>query len=153
MFAWKSVRPVAVIGAAWAVLALAAAGCQSDHKPKTYPVRGRVVYRVKGEPATRLEGAAVMLEPVADPKSAQVRGEIGDGATFSLGSIIDGQNVGGAPAGEYRVRIDLPGAAPRHNVRLPVDPRFLSYDKSGVRVTIPASTTDDLVIEVEEPRR
>ncbi len=142
------------LGPACVGLVLLAAGCgRSNGKLKTYPVRGKVVIKGTGEPATRLEGAAVMLEPVADPAGAQVRGEIGDGGTFALGSIIGGQNVGGVPTGEYRVRIALPGGGPRRGVRLPVDAKYLSYDTSGLRVTVAAGTNDDVTIEVEEPRR
>src|SRR4051794_3266931 len=84
-----------------------AAGCQSENKSKTYPARGKVVYKGTGENATRLAGAQVTLELVSDPKSVQVRGVIDDDGTFSLGSIVDGQNVGGAVPGEYRGRIVL----------------------------------------------
>ena len=48
-----------------------------------------------------------MLESVSDPKSVQVRGVIDDDGTFSLGSILNGQNVGGTPPGEYRGHIVL----------------------------------------------
>jgi hypothetical protein len=102
--------------------------------------------------ATRLAGAQVTLEPLSDPKSSQVRGVIDDDGTFSLGSIIDGQNVGGAAPGEYRGRIVLSDGGGGRRARPPIDPKYLSYDKSGIRVTI-TSGKNEVIIEVEEQRR
>lgn len=129
-----------------------AAGCQTENKPKTYPARGKVVYKGTGETATRLAGAQVMLESVSDPKSVQVRGVIDDDGTFSLGSILNGQNVGGAPPGEYRGRIVLSDGATGRRARPPIDPKFQRYDKSGILVTLSAGK-NEVVIEVEESRR
>jgi hypothetical protein len=131
---------------------LGTAGCQSENKSKTYPARGKVVYKGTGENATRLAGAQVTLELVSDPKSVQVRGAIDDDGTFSLGSIIDGQNVGGAVPGEYRGRIVLSDGGLGRRARPPIDPKYLTYDKSGIRVTLTAGK-NEVIIEVEEQRR
>lgn len=132
-----------------ALALLAAAGCRSDDKPKTYPVRGKIVYKGAGEPA-HLAGGTVMLEPVADPKAAQVRGDINDDGTFAVGSIIDSKSVSGALAGEYRVRIELPEGG-RRAARARIDPRFLKYDTSGLSLTV-ATGKNDVTLEVEGPR-
>lgn len=144
-------RVVTAIGFAALVL-LGTSGCYSENKPKTYPARGKVVFKGTGETATRLAGAQVTLQPVSDPKSSQVRGVIDDDGTFSLGSIIDGQNFGGAAPGEYRGRIVLSDGAAGRRARPPIDPKYLTYDKSGIRVTLTAGK-NEVIIEVEELRR
>jgi len=131
---------------------IGSAGCQSENKPKAHPARGKVVYKGTGEVATKLAGAQIMLQPVSDPKSSQVRGVIDDDGTFSLGSIIDGQNVGGAAPGEYRGRIVPSDGAMGRRGRPPIDPKYLTYDKSGIRVTI-TTGKNEVIIEVEEQRR
>jgi hypothetical protein len=148
----RPVWPRPLVGTVCAVLAALAAGCAAGGKPKTYPVRGKVVYKGTGQAAARLAGGTVVLESVADPKGAQVRGVIDDDGTFSLGSVIDNQSVGGAPPGDYRVRIQLADPGRRPAARSPIDPRFLSFDKSGLRVAV-KEETNDVTLEVEEPRR
>jgi hypothetical protein len=144
--------PRPLVGTVCAALAVLAAGCAAEGKSKTYPVRGKIVYKGTGQAATQLAGGYVVLEPVGDPKSTQVRGVIDDDGTFSLGSVIDSQSVGGVLPGEYRARIQLADGGRRPASRGPIDPRFLSYDKSGLRMVVKAET-NHVTLEVEEPRR
>jgi hypothetical protein len=149
----SSVRQSSPVRAAWAALALLAAGCGPSGL-KTYPVQGKVVYKGTGELATRLAGGYVILEPPSGAAPSQVQGQIEEDGTFSLGSVIDGKNLEGAPAGEYRARVVPPrDAESRRPVRGVLDPRFQSFDKSGIRLTVKAGANDNVTVEVDRPRR
>jgi hypothetical protein len=127
------------------------AGCGGGG-PKTYPVRGKVVYKGTGEAALKLANGYVILEAASDPGQV-VQGQIDEEGTFALGSVIDGQSVGGVRPGEYRVRVVPPADEDTGKlVRRVLDPRFLSFDKSGIRLTVTAGT-NDVTIEVEPPKR
>src|SRR5262245_33427241 len=81
-------------------------GCGSD-LAKTYPVKGKVAYKGKGLPISRLAGGLVYFELASDP-NVKAMGEIEEDGTFTLGSQINGKEAGGAVAGEYRVRVEPP---------------------------------------------
>jgi hypothetical protein len=137
-----------------AMLALpGAVGCGSG-KLKTYPVTGKVVYKGTGEVAKKLAGGYVIFESVSDPANNNGQGQIEEDGTFALGSVIDGANVGGVLAGEYRVRVVPPkDGESRRTIRGLLDPRFERFDKSDLRLTVKAGNNDDVTIEVEPPRR
>lgn len=145
--AWS--RPSVAAGCA--ALVLAAVGCESD-KLKTYPVTGRVVYKGSGEAAVKLAGGSVYLESVADPKNVQATGQIEEGGVFALGSVVHGKSVEDVLPGEYRVRVRPPT---NDNTKRParglIDPRYQTFDKSGIRLTIAAGANPEVVIEVEKP--
>ena len=144
-------RPGRFIGTLGAALALLAAGCASA-KLKTYPVTGKVVYKGKGEPATRLAGGYVCLQSVTDPENKPV-GQIEDDGTFFLATVVGTQNLGGVLPGEYKVRVVPPASTATGKLAAGVlDPRFLAFDKSGLRLTI-TDGANDVSIEVERPRR
>jgi hypothetical protein len=143
--------PTRRLAPACAALALFAAGCGAGNEPKTYPVSGKVVYKGKGD-AAQLEGGYVILEAVADPAKAVVQGQIDEGGTFALGSVIGGKPVGGVLPGEYRVRVVPPtDEETGRAMRTLIHPRFQSFDKSGIRLTI-AADENDVTIEVEPAR-
>jgi hypothetical protein len=141
-------RRPAVVGAA---LALFAAGCASG-KPDVATVTGKVVYKGTGEAATRLARGYVCLESVTDPNNKPV-GEIEDDGTFFLGTVIEGTNLGGVRPGEYRARV-VPPENDETGRLIPnlIDPRFTTFQKSGLRLTI-APGPQDITIEVDRPRR
>jgi hypothetical protein len=88
------------IGAAFAVTLLACCGCSGE--PRTYPVRGKVLY--KGQPAA---GAKVIFEPKnnSDPRALRPTATVIADGSFTLSSREPGD---GAPAGEYAVLLIWP---------------------------------------------
>jgi hypothetical protein len=127
----------------------ALAGCGSN-VPKTYPVKGKVVFKGKGDVA-RLSGHHVRFESVSDAKLSAV-GEIEDDGTFSLGSFIDGKALPGLPEGTYKACLEQP--EPEDEDRKPppvVHSRFLSTKTSGWEFKVPSS--DEFTLEVEGPKR
>ena len=87
-------------------------GCSSDNKPKTYPVKGKVV--LKQGDVKRLAEGYVELRSMDDPKVIAM-GEIKPDGSFEVGSQVEGQDYAGAPEGTYQARIILPtdGGRPR----------------------------------------
>jgi hypothetical protein len=122
-----------------ALLAGGSSGCGSADGPavvKVYAVTGKVLL-ADGEPLT---GGRIWLVPAGDSLMSS-SGEIGGDGTFTVATGPSGE---GAPAGEYKVRIEpsAPVRASRsHGGR--VDPRtrpfpekYLDEDSSQVRVTV-----------------
>jgi hypothetical protein len=143
-------RPL--VGLVGAALVLLGAGC-GPGKPKTYPVTGKVVYKGTGEAAKRLAGGHVFFESASDPDKVKAQGEIEEDGTFSLGSILDNTLVDGLLPGEYRARLVPPrDVESQKPIRGLLDPRFESFDKSGLRFTVVAGP-NEFTIEVERPRR
>jgi hypothetical protein len=103
-----------------AAMALAGVvGCGSG-LPKTYPVKGKVVF--KGDkPVT---DGRIQFQSTADPQ-IKALGDIDKDGSFSLTTYVGKKNVPGAPAGAYHVVIEL--ERPAEVVALPsaytVDPR------------------------------
>jgi hypothetical protein len=123
-----------------AALALGA-GCTSDKTPRTYPVKGKVVYKSNQQPLTV---GTVLFESVSEPK-IQASGEVQPDGTFELASDL---GKPGTVAGEHRVLIQPPvletGQKP------PVLKRFTSYSTSGLKATVSASGRNELTIQVEQ---
>ncbi len=114
------------------ILALPFGGC-GNHE--LHPVQGVVVWS-DGQPARELAHGTVSLQTVenADRKTSP-HGEIQSDGTFILRSPGLGE---GAPEGRYRaiimpVRQLLPGSSRPPPV---MDPRFESYDRSGLKITV-----------------
>lgn len=127
--------PVAlVIGS----LCLALAGCGSKG-PTLYPVKGKVV----SADGKSLEHATVVFHPVVagDPSLSKPRGKVGADGTFTLTTITTDD---GAPAGEYKVTVELWLAGPRSDDppanRLP--PKYASPEQSGLTATVGTGPTD-----------
>jgi len=142
---------------------VATAGCGSPEFPKTYPVSGTVLLP-DGKP---LQGGKIEFESVADPNLRGL-GEIERDGTFARVYTYksNGREVEGLVAGEHRVRFELntgdedsggrdPGEdAGRTTPRKPpvIDPRYRSFDTSGLKITIPAPD-NRLTIQLEKPKR
>jgi hypothetical protein len=143
----KAIRSAAVVGAAL----FAALGCGGPDGPKTYPVKGKVVYKGGGD-VGRLTGGQVHFESVGETRVTGL-GEIEDGGTFSVWCYLESKDREGLPPGEYRVCVrtargggDEDGAPRRRSG--PIHPRYQTFDKSGLTVTV-AEGTNTPTIEVE----
>jgi hypothetical protein len=120
------------------VAALGLASCtRGDGRKATVPVAGKVL--VNGKPA---EHATVVFHPVggAGPDAVRPRGKVGPDGAFAL-TTYDGGD--GAPAGEYRVTVELwlagrPDEGPSN--RLPA--KYADPATSGLTATVGAGPTD-----------
>src|SRR5262245_48305197 len=132
--------PVPCRAGRWLVLLaalLAALGCGGR---RLYPVRGKVTFP-DGQP---LSGGQVVFESVDDP-TMSARGEIQSDGTFRMGTFKDSDGV---LAGRHRVLVVPPlGPNPDKPVRV-IDPRFQSFDTSGLEYTAP---DEEFNITVERP--
>ena len=72
--------------------------------PKTYPVRGRVVFQ-GGE---AVPGGSIVFQPESNDARFSVECAIDPDGTFTLYSFKPGIRVSGAPAGSYRVIVTSP---------------------------------------------
>jgi hypothetical protein len=134
-------RPCRVAGLAL-VLALAA-GCGSTN---TYPVRGKVVFK----DGTPLTGGLILLRPVEEKLQVSVRGDIQQDGSFVLGTYKEDD---GAFPGKYQVAITPPPRPKRREKPIGkaiVDPRFESYETSGLEVEVKRGK-NDFKIEVDKP--
>jgi hypothetical protein len=118
-----------------------AAGCGS----RMYPVQGKVVFK-DGRP---LPGGQVIFEPEDKEAKFSARGDIQADGTFRMGTHTDDDGV---PAGTYRAVV-MPKPPPNPDQRPrpppPIHPRFQSFDKSGLKYTVPSD--QQLTIQVEKP--
>ena len=62
-------------------------------------------------------------------------GEIGPDGTFS---VMTGGSGDGAPAGEYKLRIETPQRQPAKNKKPLIPPKYQDEDSSGLVVTVRA---------------
>jgi hypothetical protein len=114
--------------------------------PKTYPLRGRVVF--KGGPP--LSGGSIAFESTGEPRW-HGGAEVGPDGTFAHVMTVgpDGKGARGLVEGEHRVRIDLGRGDPgegRPRVRVPA--RYLGFEKSPLMVRVPAPG-DEVTFELE----
>lgn len=140
---------------AGAVLTVAAAlltglsGCHEGDRPKvgvpTYPAAGKVV-RADGSP---LSGGIVTFVP-GDAKSPKAAGPIARDGTFSLNT----EGIApGAPAGEFKVRIELDpedGMSPIGRKKgLPFPARYTKETTSRLTATVQAEGTNDFTFTLK----
>jgi hypothetical protein len=121
---------------ATALMALAGCG-HSDSLPayQVYEVKGKVVLS-DGKP---LNGGWISFVPKGD-LPVTPSGEIGPDGTFSL---VTGGSGEGAPAGQYKVRIEAPQLPPAssRSRRKPVIPvKYGDEDSSGLVITVRAES-------------
>jgi hypothetical protein len=124
---------------AFAVLGLAAGCSNADaaRKVTVYPVKGKVLLP-GGKP---LASGRVVFLPLGEPVM-ESSGAIKPDGTFSLNT---GESGEGAPAGEYRVRIEpedaqipsgKPGARPGTRPTYPFPGRYADEETSNLKVTV-----------------
>jgi hypothetical protein len=120
----------------FALLAAAiAGGCSASSNPKTYPVKGKVIYR--GQPVT---GGLVMLVP--DGAGHAATGSLEAGGEFQLTTF---EKNDGAVPGKYNVAVQvfpaegagLPGAE-FGNKKPPIPAKYMSDSTSGLTADITA---------------
>jgi hypothetical protein len=97
--AWPALAALALIG-------LGGCNTSATMMPKTYPVKGTIVYK-DGQP---LEGGQVEFQPIVK-SSVTVTGDIKYDGTFTVRSRNDAATVPGAPSGIYRINILPPATA------------------------------------------
>src|SRR5262245_14499551 len=107
------------------------AGCGG---PRLYPVAGRVVWE-DGSAARELAGGLVVFESVEDRMGA--RADIQADGSFRLSTSRPGD---GTLAGRHRVLVEAPQPsekelAGRKDMPQILDPRFASFETSGLEVT------------------
>lgn len=138
-------RSAAVI---WLCVCLfGAAGCSSDPAlPKTYPLRGKVVFK-GGAPLT---GGSISFESTTGEPAWRAGGAIGPDGTFSEVSTLgpNGQELKGIVEGEHRVKVDF-GRGGEDAPKIAVPRRYLDFEKSGLIVRVPAPN-NEVTIELNE---
>lgn len=142
-----SIRISGILFGLAAVAALGLGGCRQANVPKTYPVKGQVVF--KGGDARKLAGGYVRLRLISDPNVVAV-GEIEEDGSFVLGTFHQDKPLAGVREGEYQVRVDPPLDEQDQPLRI-IHPRFLDFEKSKLKFTVQAGAENSLPIEVEKP--
>ncbi len=146
---------VAAVGRRWfptvlvGVCLAAVIGC-GPAGPKTYPVKGKVVY--KGGDVRQLLYYQVQLEREPDGKQKAV-GEIEEDGNFALMSNVEGQGRTGAPEGSYRARILPPSdrADGPKQARKLLHPRYFSFASSELKIVVPSG--GEITLELEKPSK
>ena len=115
-------------------------GCRGDTTPATYSVRGKILYKSTQRPLTQ---GSVLFQSLSEPR-VQASGDIQSDGSFDLASDV---GKPGTVAGEHQVMIQPPvleaGQKPI------VHKRFTSYSTSGLKATVQAKSTNELVLEVD----
>jgi hypothetical protein len=135
---------------------VSAGGCGGDDGPKTYPVSGKVV--VKNGDVKKLVGGFVYLQSVAD-STLVGSGEINEDGSFGIGTFIKDKPRGGLPEGDYRARVEPPGADQRENdddappppKKGDLLPKYQKFDTANLKYTIKAGD-NPITVEVEAKR-
>lgn len=131
----RHARPFILFAVAAGALGLASCGRGDGRKP-TFPVTGKVLLP-DGKPAAH---ATVVLHPV-DTSAADVRphGKVAPDGTFRVGTYGADD---GAPAGEYRVTVELYLASPRadEGPSNRLNPRYAKPEASGLTAHVGGPT-------------
>lgn len=122
------------MGALMALSLAAVAGCgHSDSLPKltVYEVKGQVLLP-DGKP---LQGGFIYFVPKAGDLPLTPSGEISPDGTFT---VTTGGSGDGAPAGEYKIRIETPQFRAAKNQKPLIPPKYQDEDSSGLEITVRA---------------
>jgi hypothetical protein len=126
---------------AWALsslfISLTVSGC-GDGLPKTYPVKGKVVFK-GGKPMT---SGTIMVQSVAKP-DLLASGDLQSDGSFELYS-----NMGksGMVEGEHRVLIEPP--LPEYGEKAAVGKSYQRFETSGLTINVKPED-NDVLIEVD----
>jgi len=127
------------------VAALACAGLAGCGGPSNAPVKGKVTFKETGKPLT---AGVVIFQLVADA-SVQASGDLEPDGSYELGNS---RGMGALP-GEYQVIVQPQTLEDNPNV-LPIDPRYTTYRKSGLKFTVkPGPNEFNIVVERNPQRR
>lgn len=131
-----------------AFAALTVASCDSGEKRKpTFPTSGKVLLP-DGKPAVN---ASVILHPIgdADPNAVKPHGKVEADGTFKL-TTYDTDD--GAPAGEYKVTVELWLAGVRADdpPSNRLAPKYSKPDTSGLTATVNSGPTELKAIELKK---
>ena len=116
------------------------AGCARDATPKTYLVKGKVVYKKSQAPVTQ---GTVMFESETEPK-VLASGELQADGSFELASDL---GKPGTVAGEHRVLIELPIL--ETGQKAPFSRRYTSFTTSKLSANVKAGDDNEVTLEVE----
>jgi hypothetical protein len=130
------------------VLALAVGCGGSEPSIKTYPVRGKVVF--KGGNVSRLERGKVWFQSTSDPGLKAV-GMIYEEGFFTMTTLLADKGVLGVPAGQYQARVEPPPDEDRKPQPGLIHAKYQDFNQSGLSFTVPVS--DEIVIEVDRSGR
>jgi hypothetical protein len=133
--------------ALWGLSALAVAGCGSKAQ-ETYPTSG-IVQWSDGKPAIELAGGTVALQVIEGPAiRVSPHGQIQSDGTFVVHTYESGD---GAPVGRYRISVRPNWSREDEKPRPPpvMDPRFQSYQTSGLEAQIKPAPANELQLIVE----
>ena len=131
--------------AAAALATAGAAGCgesRPDVGVPTYPVQGKVAL-ANGDPLT----SGIVYFVSDDEKSPPVSGTVNPDGSFTM--MTDGV-AAGAPAGEYKVRVqidpDAPatGTSPKKRGAPPFPAKYTKESTSGLTATVKAEPANEL---------
>jgi len=124
--------------------ALVSTGCVRTNAtaPKTYAVKGKVVYN-DGTPMT---SGFIEFQSVKHP-GLRINAEIKKDGTFTLETLVDGQRLRGAPEGEHKVTI-TPMLTGDQTSQPDLKPLVLPKTYA-----IQADDGNELTITVEKPKR
>ena len=123
-------------------------GCGGGDRP-VYRAGGQVTFA----DGTPVSAGRVNFRPVDDPKPVVARGEIQPDGTFRLTTFKTGD---GALPGRHRVIVmpKITFDVERHTevIAVDIDPRFESYETSGLEFTVTEKAADnEFLITVEPP--
>jgi hypothetical protein len=124
-------------------------GCGGD-RPKTYPVKGRIVFD-KGD-IKPPEGSSLVCQQ-QDP-FFQAQGDIHEDGAFELKTRGKGEMLPGAVEGTYRAWVSLStenGSEERQFRKIGIDPRFLSGTASDLTFKVPADGEVVLTVTKAQP--
>lgn len=139
-------RRLFLAGVALAAVGVSACGSADGRKP-TFPVTGRVVL-ADGKPA---QHATVVLHPVGESGAGAVKphGKVAPDGSFRL-TTYEGDD--GAPAGEYRVTVELwlASGRPDEGPSNRLSPKYAKAETSGLTATVNAGPTELKPIELKK---
>jgi hypothetical protein len=137
-------------GGSWFGLALVLTALFGCGAPKTYPVKGKLVFD-KGD-LKLLAGSTLYCQQEQDPL-INAQGDINADGSFTLGTYRQGKPVPGAFEGTYRAWINLSsenGPEETQFRKIQIDPRFLDGKASNLTFKVPA--TGEVVLTVTKAR-
>lgn len=143
----SGLRRVVLLGPWLAAVLLLAPGCADEEMPKTYVVKGKVVFK-NGKP---MQGGAITFTSATDPE-LRGYGQIAKDGTFTLNTIAHtskgrGQNLAGAVEGDFLVTI-RPGGGDEGDELMLVSRGAQAFTLKK-RYKVEAKEVNDITVVVE----